>query len=68
MPKRRRVNRGPKHVPAILPKSTWDGGIFTEPDGTVCEVLFSGKHMPASEIERGKERCRKEGHPVGLTI
>lgn len=59
-----RVSRGPKHVPLVLPKDAWHGGTFVEADGTVLEVQFSGRHMPASDIERGMAKHRKRGHPV----
>jgi len=52
----------------MLPKDEWHGTEFVEADGTVCEVKFSGKHMPASEIERGNARCQKQGRPLGRTI
>lgn len=64
--KRRYVSPGPKHVPPVLPKDTWNGGLFVEADGTVLEVKFSGKHMPQTALNRqnGSGHVRTVGNPV----
>ena len=64
--KRRYVTHGPK-CPVILPKDVWQGGTFIEADGTICEVIYSGRHMPATDIQRRVGSRRTIGHPTVRT-
>jgi hypothetical protein len=58
-----RVKSSPK-PPPLLPKDVWQGRTFIESDGTVCEVIYSGRHMPQTDVQQGRYRGRTQGHPV----
>lgn len=54
-----------------LPVDHWKGGTFVEADGTVLEVKWDGHKGSLDQtvvIERGTQRCRKDGHPVAFVV
>lgn len=61
--------RGSRHAIPPLPKDAWVGRIFVEADGTICEVVASGK-MPTPErpwfITGGSTLVVNRGRQLGV--